>query len=65
MASSHARQVGRNRAAQYHRTMNPAPLRLRKARSGSGGFGRSGSARTSLLWHVPRHRSEQQPIFTL
>ena len=31
MGSSHASQVGRNRAAQYHRTMNPAPLRLRKA----------------------------------
>jgi hypothetical protein len=31
MRSSHASKVGRNRAAQYHRTMNPAPLRLRKA----------------------------------
>jgi hypothetical protein len=31
MVSGQASQVGRNRAAQYHRTMNPAPLRLRKA----------------------------------
>lgn len=31
MVSSHASQVGRNRAAQYHRTVNPAPQRLRKA----------------------------------
>jgi hypothetical protein len=31
MASSHASQVRRNRAAEYHRKVNPALLRLRKA----------------------------------
>jgi hypothetical protein len=31
MRSSHASKVGRNWAAQYHRTMNPPPLRLRKS----------------------------------
>jgi hypothetical protein len=59
MVSSHASQVGRHRAAQYHRTMNPAPLRLRKAPEWVLRLRKapqSGSVRTSLLWHVPRQR---------